>query len=115
EVLADLHDRQVGAESGSLRTQRDAGGVERRQHGVGRIVVDEVGAGDERLQAETSRVERHACDRDGRLAGFVKDQLQRIAVEQVDAVEGGVLRRGGDLRDDLVVLGDQIRTRRLRY
>src|SRR5215468_5212316 len=36
EVLADLHDRQVGAEGGSLRTQRNAGGVERRQHGVGR-------------------------------------------------------------------------------
>ena len=36
EVLADLHDRQVGAEGRGLRAQRDAGGVERRQHGVGR-------------------------------------------------------------------------------
>src|SRR6478672_4526821 len=38
EVLTDLHDRQVGAEGGRLRPQRDAGGVERRQNGVGRIV-----------------------------------------------------------------------------
>ena len=78
-------------------------------------VVDEGGAGGERGQAETGRIEGHARDRHGRFAGFVEHQLQRIAVQQVDAVEGRILRRGGDLRDDLVVLGDQIRTRRLRH
>src|SRR5882724_4844530 len=31
EVLANLHDRQVGAERRGLRPQLDAGGVERRQ------------------------------------------------------------------------------------
>src|SRR4029077_15780340 len=74
-----------------------------------------VGVGGERLQAEAVRIEGHAGDRRGRSAGFVEYQLQRIAVQQVDAVEGRVLRRGGDLRDDLVVLGDQTRARGLRY
>src|SRR6202035_4767988 len=115
EVLADLHDRQVGAEGRGLRPQRDAGGVERRQNGVGRSVVEEVGAGGERLQAETGRTEGHARDRRGRFAGFVEHQLQRIAVQEVDAVEGRILRRGGDLRKDLVVLTDQRRARGLRY
>src|SRR5207342_548061 len=32
EVLADLHDRQVGAEGRGLRPQRGAGGVEARQN-----------------------------------------------------------------------------------
>src|SRR5205807_7262372 len=103
-----------GTEGRRLRTQRGAGGVELRQHGAGRRVVEEVGTGSERSQAETGRVEGHAVDRRGRLAGFVEHQLQRIAVQQVDAVEGRVLRRGGDLRDDLVVLNDQRCTRRLR-
>src|SRR5579863_2818158 len=115
EVLADLHDRQVGAEGGGLRPQRDAGGVEHRQNIVGGVVVDEVGAGGERRQAETGRIERHAGDRRARFAGFVEHQLQLIAVEQVDAVEGGVLRGGGDLRQNLVVLGNQTGTRGLRH
>ena len=46
-------------------------------------------------------------DRRRRLAGFVEHQFQRVAVQQVDAVEGRILRRGRDLRDDLVVLSDQ--------
>src|SRR5579872_2556816 len=115
EVLADLHDRQVGAEGGGLRAQRDAGGVERRQNIVGGVVVDEVGAGGEAGQAETCRIERHAGDRRARFAGFVEHQLQLVSVEQVDAVEGGVLRGGGDLRQDLVVLGNQAGARGLRY
>src|SRR5437016_1269591 len=69
----------------------------------------------QRSQAETGRIEGHARDRRGRLAGFVEHQLQRVAVQQVDAVEGRVLRRGGDLRNDLVVLADQRRTRGLRH
>src|SRR5712671_704074 len=52
EVLADLHDRQVGAEGRGLRAQRDAGGVERRQNVAGQDVVGEVGAGGERSQAQ---------------------------------------------------------------
>src|ERR1700687_1158022 len=47
EVLADLHDRQVGAEGRGLRPQRDTGVVERRPYGVRRTVVEEVGAGGE--------------------------------------------------------------------
>ena len=54
EVLADLHDRQVGAEGRSLRPQRDAGGVELADRTVLVVdVVDEVGARGERSQAET--------------------------------------------------------------
>src|SRR6202035_6017372 len=41
KVLADLHDRQVGAEGRCLSPQRGAGVVERRQRSVGRRVVNE--------------------------------------------------------------------------
>ena len=43
----------------------------------------------------------------GGRAGLVEHQLQGVAVQQVDAVEGGVLRRGVDLRQHVVVLRDQ--------
>jgi len=36
---------------------------------------------------------------------FVEDHLQRVAIQQVDAVEGRVLCGGRDLLNDLVVLG----------
>jgi hypothetical protein len=49
-------------------------------------------------QAEAGRVEGDAGDVQRRLAGFVEGQLERVAVQQVDAVERRVLRRGGDLR-----------------
>src|SRR5206468_938018 len=41
-------------------------------------------------------------------------QLEVVAVEQVDAVERRILRRGRDLRDDVVVLLDQAGANGLR-
>ena len=59
-------------------------------------------------------VEGDAGDAQRRLAGFVERQLQRVAVQQVDAVEGRVLRGGVDLRQHVVVLRHQARTSGLR-
>src|SRR5207302_9661345 len=42
------------------------------------------------------------------LAGFVEGQLEVITIQQVDAVEGRILRGRRDLRDDVVVLTDQV-------
>mgnify|MGYP003694534845 CR=1 FL=1 len=47
-------------------------------------------------------------------AGLVEGQPELIAVEQVDAVEGGVLRSGGDLVQDVVVLLHQVGPNQLR-
>ena len=55
EVLSDLHDREVRAQRRSLRPQQAARIVQARQHAVGRRVVDEVGARDQRRQAEAQR------------------------------------------------------------
>ena len=72
------------------------------------VVVDEVAAAGQVRQAETCRVEVDAGDVQRRLAGFVERQLERVAREQVDAVEGRVLSRRGDLVQDVVVLLDQV-------
>src|ERR1019366_4876460 len=69
--------------------------------------VQEVRSCGERLQAQAGRTVGDAGEAERGFAGFVEGQLQVIAVEQVDAVEGRILRRGGDLRDDVVVLADQ--------
>jgi hypothetical protein len=57
-----------------------------------------------------SRVENHALDRQRRFAGLVEGQLELIAIEQVDTVVRSILRRGGDLVQDVVVLIDQVGT-----
>src|SRR5439155_16307096 len=114
EILADLHDGKVGAERRGLGAQRAAGVVERGQHLACQHVVDEVGAGGELCKAEAIRVEADSRNRQRRLAGFVEDQLQRVAVQKVDAVERRILRRGLDLVNDLIVLSDQGGTRGLR-
>ena len=85
-----------------------------RQHLVRRVGVQEVGTGGQGRQTEARVIEGDALDRQRRLAGFVEGQVQRIALEQVDAVERGILRRGVDLLQDVVVLGDQPGTGRLR-
>ena len=51
-------------------------------------------------------------DAQRRLAGFVEGQLQRIALEQVDAVERRFLRTGVDLLQHVVVLRHQAVTDR---
>ena len=91
-----------------------AGGAELGQIGVRGGVVQEVGARGQRSKAEARRVEGHALDVQGGLAGLVEGQLEIVAVQQVDAVEGRILRGGGDLRDDVVVLADQVGANGLR-
>src|SRR5207249_1028648 len=88
--------------------------VEGGQNLLSQDVVGEVDARGERSQTKTGRIEGHAGNGQGRFAGFVEDHLQRVAVQQVNAVEGRILRRGRELRDDLVVLGDQSCSRSLR-
>src|SRR6185437_14356500 len=44
----------------------------------------------------------------------VEHELQRVAVQEVDAVEGGILCRGVDLREYVVVLRDEVGTGGLR-
>ena len=65
-------------------------------------------------QTEAGVVEDVALDRQLRRAGFIEGQVEGIAVQQVDAVERGVLRRGVDLRQNLVVLRHQACAGRLR-
>src|SRR5262249_36562383 len=98
-------------ERGRFRPQRGRGGVQRGDRLVGRRVVQEVGARDQGREAETGGAEGDAGDAQRRAAGFVEGQLQRVAVQQVDAVEGGVLGRGVDLRQHVVVLRHQTCTR----
>src|SRR4029077_19083413 len=85
------------------------------QNGTSLDVVGEVYSGRELIKSETGRIEGHARNRQGGFSGFVENQLQRVAIQKVDAVEGRVLRRGGDLRQNLVVLGDEGRTGVLRH
>ena len=110
EVLANLHDREVRTESRSLGTKQAAGGAELGQCGVRGRVVQEVRARGQRSKAKAHRVEGHALNVQRGLAGLVKGQLEIIAVQQIDAVEGRILRRRRDLRDDVVVLLHQART-----
>src|ERR1700722_14238590 len=91
EVLADLHDRQVRTEVRGFRAQRGGDVGERGQRLVRRRAVQEVGTGGQGRQTKTRGVEGDALDRQRGLAGFVEGQVQRIAFEQVDAVERGVL------------------------
>src|SRR5712691_6452043 len=114
EVLADLHDRQVRTEGRGLRPQRVRRAVYLGHYRVGGGVVQKVRAGDQRSKAKARRVEGHALDGQSGFAGLVEGQLEIIAVQQVDAVERSVLRRGGDLRDDIVVLADQVGAKGLR-
>ena len=114
EVLTDLHDRQVRTEVRRFRAQRGADVAERGQNLVRRVGVEEVGAGGQGRQAEARGIEGDALNRQRRLAGFVEGQVQRIALEKVDAVERGVLRGGVDLLQDVVVLRDQPGTGGLR-
>src|SRR6185312_4747578 len=105
---------EVRTERRGFRPQRGGSGRERGQRLVGRAVVQEVSARNERRQSKAGIVEGHARDAERRLAGIVEHQLQRVAVQQVDAVEGRVLRRGVDLRQHVVVLRHQGYTRGLR-
>src|SRR5581483_12397887 len=92
EVLANLHDREVRAERRGFRAQRGRRGVELGQNLVCRARVEEIGTRDQGRKTETGVVEGHALDVQGRPSGLVEHQLQRVAVQQVDAVEGRVLR-----------------------
>src|SRR6185369_895559 len=73
-----------------------------------RVVVLEIRPGDQRGETQARRIVADAGDAERGLAGLVEGQLQVVAVQQVDAVEGRILRGGGDLRDDVVVLADQV-------
>jgi len=59
---------------------------------------------------KAGRVEGYTLDRKRGLAGFVEGQFEVVSVQQVDAIEGRILRSRGDLRDDVVVLGHQVGT-----
>ena len=85
--------------------------VERR---VGRAVVQEVGARGQRSKAEAGRVEGDAVDGERGLGGFVEGQLEVVTIQQIDAVEGRILRGCRDLRDDVVVLAHQAGANGLR-
>src|SRR4051794_7983661 len=113
EVLTNLHDGQVRTKARRFRTQRARRRVQIGQHLVGGSVVDEIGTAGQRGEAETLGVVGHAGDAQVRLAGLVEHQLELVAVQEVDAVERGVLRGRVDLRKDVVVLADQVRTRGL--
>ena len=52
----------------------------------------------------------HTLDGERGLAGLVEGELEVVAVQQIDAIEGRILSRRRDLRDDVVVLGYQIGT-----
>jgi hypothetical protein len=97
-----------------LRTQQGRSAAQVGNNAVGSGVVDEVGSARQVRQTEARRIERHAGDVQGRLAGFVERQLELIAAQQVDAVERRVLRGGGDLRQDAVELVHQVAANRLR-
>jgi hypothetical protein len=114
EVLAELHDRQVRTQGRRFGAERGAGRAEQGKRLVGRGVVQEVRAGNQRSKAKARRVEGHALDSQSGLAGFVEGQLEIVAVQQVDAVERGVLRRRRDLLDDVIVLADQVGANGLR-
>ena len=73
----------------------------------------EAGAADRR-QAEAARVVGHARDRLRARAGLVEHHLEVVAVEQVDAVVGGIAREGVDLRQQRVVVRLQAGARRTR-
>src|SRR5206468_12665112 len=64
----------------------------------------------QRGKAKAAGTVGHALDVQRRLAGLVEGQLEVVAVQQVDAVERSILRGGGDLGDDVVVLADQVGT-----
>ena len=96
------HDRQVRTEARCRRAQRGRGLGQLCQHRVGRVAVEEVGAGGQAREAKSGVVEGHAGDRQLRSAGLVEGQVQGIAVQQVDAVERGILRRGVDLLQDML-------------
>src|SRR6266446_6911312 len=104
EVLADLHDRQVRTQGRCFSAERGAGRAEQGKRAVCRGVVQEVRAAGQRSKAEARRVKGHALDVQGGLAGLVEGQLEVVAIQQVDAVEGSVLRRRRDLLDDVAVL-----------
>src|SRR5205814_1888088 len=60
------------------------------------------------------RVESDATDVERGLGGFVEGQLEVVAKQQVDTVEGRILGGGRDLRDDAVVLVHQAGANGLR-
>ena len=93
---------------GAFNVGGGAGGAEDGKNLVRRRAVEEVGAACQQRKAEAGRVEGHALDGERGFAGLVERQLQVVAVEQVDAVERCILRSGGDLRDDVVVLADKV-------
>src|SRR5450755_5139099 len=104
EVLTDLHDRQVRTQCRSFRAQAGGGRTQIGYNLVGGGVIDEVDAAYEVRETKTCRIEGHAGDVQRGLAGLVERQLELIARKQVDAVERSILRRGGDLGQDVVVL-----------
>src|SRR3984957_17882660 len=75
KILANLNDRQVGTQRRCFRLQRAARSAERGQHAVGRIVVQEIGAGHQRRQTKASCAEIRPVDGKGGLAGLVERQL----------------------------------------
>src|SRR6202011_3176197 len=114
EILTELHDGQVRTQGRRLGTERGAGRAEYGERLVRRAVVQEVRAHCQRSKAEAAGVVGDAGDVERGLGGFVEGQLEVVAIQQVDAVEGRILRRRRDLRDDVVVLAHQAGTRGLR-
>ena len=107
EVLTDLHDGQVRTQGGRLGAEHGAGRVELGELRVGGTVVQEVGARGQRGKAEAGRVEGDTVDGECGLGGFIEGQLEVVAIQQIDTVEGQILRGCRDLRDDVVVLAHQ--------
>src|SRR5258708_1103572 len=108
EILGGVHGGQVGTEGRGLGAQRGQSAVERCGHAVDLGVVLELGA-IELPKAKTVGVQVGALDRQRRGTGLVEGDLEVVAMEQVDAVVGGVLRQRVDLRQDVVVVRLQVR------
>src|SRR5207248_5666875 len=113
EVLADLHDREVRTQSRRFGAQRGAGRAKCGERLVGRTAVEEVRTRYQHVQAQAGRTISDTRDAERGLAGLVEGQLESVAVQQVDAVERCVLRGIRELRQDTVVLADQVGANRL--
>ena len=65
-------------------------------------------------QAKTRGVESDAVDDEARSAGLVEHDLERIAIQQIDAVIRGIFRQRIDLCEDIVEVSLQAGTGRVR-
>src|SRR6267378_1870921 len=114
EVLTDLHDREVRTQGRRFGAQRGAGSAECCDGLVGRAAVEEVCTRNKRTQSQAAGAVGYTGDAERGFSGLVEGQLESVAVQQVNAVERSILRGVGDLRQNAVVLVQQVRTNGLR-